>query len=63
MQDVLEIKKAKLELARVNLAKQEMEFKIEERLQEIARLKEHIALQEKREQELHIIISKMEKGV
>jgi peptidoglycan hydrolase CwlO-like protein len=41
----LELKKKELELERVKLAKKEMEFKIEERLEEIDRLKSHIEIQ------------------
>jgi hypothetical protein len=48
----LEIKKKRLELSKVRVAKEELEFKIEERLEDISRLKEHIAVQEKREREL-----------
>lgn len=48
----LEIKRKKLELARVQISKQELEFKIEERLDEIKRIKEHIEIQIKREKEL-----------
>lgn len=52
----LELKKKQLELARVQIARQELEFKIEERLDEIERLKTHIEIQNKREQELKIEI-------
>jgi hypothetical protein len=41
----LEQKKKHLELQRVKLAQQELEFKIEEKLEEIERLKTHIAIQ------------------
>lgn len=41
----LELKKKKLEYQRVKLAKDELEFKIEERLEEIDRLKSHILIQ------------------
>lgn len=50
--DSLEIKKIKAELARVTAAKLEMEYRIEERLQEIERLKEQVKLQNAKEQEL-----------
>jgi hypothetical protein len=49
----LDKKKRELELARVRLARQEMEFKIEERLAEIDKLKEHIDIQKKREEDLN----------
>lgn len=48
----LELKKIILELQKVKTAKLEMEVKIEEREQEIVRLKEYILVQEKREKEL-----------
>jgi hypothetical protein len=48
----LERKKKKLELSRVQLAREEMEVKIEERLAEIERLKEFIAVQEAKEKEI-----------
>ena len=48
----LDKKRKQLEYSRVQLAKQELELKIEERLDEIERLKEHIKIQIKREEEL-----------
>jgi len=48
----LEKSRKELELSRVRYAKQEMEFKILERLADIERLKENIKSQEKREEEL-----------
>lgn len=48
----LEKKKKQLELARVSLAKQELELKIEERLDEIQRLRDAIVLQDKKINEL-----------
>jgi hypothetical protein len=48
----LEIERKKIELKRVTLSKDEMEFKILERLADIDRLKENIAVQEKRIKEL-----------
>lgn len=44
--NTLEKKKKELELQRVELAKKELEFKIEERMDEVSRLKEHIAIQD-----------------
>jgi hypothetical protein len=41
----LEQKKKVLELAKVEVARKELEFKIEERLEEIERLKAHIQTQ------------------
>lgn len=49
----LELKKKKLELERVTFAKKELEFKIEERLYEIERIKEQIVIQDKRILELN----------
>ena len=48
----LEIKRKKLELERVKLAQSEMEFKIEERLQDIERLNAEIEKQKQRQAEL-----------
>jgi hypothetical protein len=43
----LDRKRKELELMRVELGKQELEFKIEERLDEVRRLREHIETQNK----------------
>ena len=48
----LELKKKQTELLRVQAAKAELELRVEERLEEIARIKEHIIIQEKREHEI-----------
>lgn len=48
----IEKKKAELELMRVQAARMDLEIRIEEMKEEIKRLAEHIAIQEKREQEL-----------
>lgn len=53
----MEMKRKKLELARVELARQEQELKIEERLEEIERIKGHIEIQLKKEQELRAELS------
>lgn len=45
----LDLKRKKLELMRVQTAKHELEFKIEERLEEIERLKAHIKVQQETE--------------
>jgi chromosome segregation ATPase len=50
--DPLEVKRLKLELKRVDTAKEEMEFRIEERLAEISRLKDNIKIQEAKMAEL-----------
>jgi peptidoglycan hydrolase CwlO-like protein len=44
--DNLEIKKKELELKRVELAKEELAFKIEEKLSEIQRIKDNIVIQD-----------------
>ena len=48
----LEKKRKELELSRVRMARQELEFRIEERMEEIARVRENIEVQKKREAEL-----------
>jgi HAMP domain-containing protein len=48
----LEKKKKQLELARVSLAKQELELKIEEKLDEIGRLESAIVIQDKKIEDL-----------
>lgn len=52
----LEIKRMKLELIKVSAAKAELEFKIDERLEDIARIKEHVKIQEAKEEELRLKI-------
>lgn len=61
MDKKFEKKRVELELLKVSTAKAELEFKIEERLQEIERIKEHIVIQEKRQYELKQQINQMEK--
>lgn len=48
----LDLKRKKLELGRVRMARQELEFRIEERQEEIQRLQEHINTQKEKEQQL-----------
>jgi hypothetical protein len=48
----LDNKRKQAELMRVKAARMELEVKIEERLEEIERLKQHIEIQIKKEQEL-----------
>lgn len=48
----LELKRKELELSRVELARQEQEFKIEERMEEIKRLQSMVTIQETKENEL-----------
>jgi len=57
----LDSKRKHLELARVKMARQELEFKVEERLEEIDRIKNHIEIQKQREQELILEIEKENK--
>lgn len=58
----LELKRMKLELIKVAAARHEMEFRIEERLDEINRIKEHIKIQEAKEAELAQKIQEAEKA-
>lgn len=53
----MELKRKKLELSRVSLAREEQEFKIEERMEEIKRLQAMIEIQMKKEQELQAEIT------
>ena len=48
----LDHKRKQLELSRVKTARQELEFKIEESLDQIERLKEHIKIQIEKETSL-----------
>lgn len=48
----LEHKRMVLELKRVDMAREEMQFRIEERLEEIARLQDNIKIQEAKIKEL-----------
>jgi hypothetical protein len=50
----LERKKKELELSKVKCGRQEMEFKILERLEEIERLKDNLKIQDKRISELEL---------
>jgi hypothetical protein len=57
----IEIKKIKLELSRVTTARLDMEIRIEERLAEIERIKESMAVQESKEAELTAKLEESEK--
>ena len=60
----MELKRKKLELSRVSLAREEQEFKIEERMEEIKRIEAMIEIQKKKEQEIQAEIAALqEKGV
>lgn len=48
----LELKKKKLEYSRVSLAREELEVKVAERQEEIARMQEYIVIQSAKEDEL-----------
>lgn len=48
----IELKRKQLELSRVELARQEQELKIEERLEEIERIKSMMQIQINKEEEL-----------
>lgn len=56
----LELSRKKLELMRVETARHELEFKIEERLEEIKRIQEHIRIQKEKEEQLKQEIKKLE---
>lgn len=56
----LDLKRIKLELVKVAAARAELEFRIEERLDEIERLKEHIKVQLDREEELTLKIEQLD---
>jgi hypothetical protein len=58
----IEYTRKKLELARVTLAKEEMELRIQERLDEISRLEENIKIQEKTEEKLKTELAQMSGG-
>lgn len=57
----IEVKKVRLELMKVSTAKAEMEIRIHERLEEIERIKEHMKIQETKEQELNVRLKELEK--
>ena len=56
----LELKRTKLELIKVAAARAELEFKIEERLEDINRIKDHIKIQLDKEAELAAKIEEAE---
>ena len=57
----LELKRMKLELIKVAAARAEMEFRIEERLEDINRIRDNIKLQLDKEVELKAKIDEAEK--
>lgn len=56
----LEKKKTQVELMRVQTARMELEYKIEERKEEIRRMEEHIKIQIDKEVELNEKLKEME---
>lgn len=56
----LEIKRMKLELVKVAAARAELEFRVEERMDEINRIRDHIKVQLDKEAELQTKISEAE---
>lgn len=58
----LELKRMKLELVKVAAARAEMEFRIEERLEDIARIKDNINVQLDKEAELRAKIEEASKA-
>ena len=57
----LELKKTQVELMRVQTARMELEYKIEERLEDIKRMEDHIKTQEEKEKELSAKIADLTK--
>lgn len=57
----LELKRKQLELSRVQLAREEQELKIEERMDEINRLKSAIEIQIEKEEQLKAEIAALTK--
>ena len=59
----LELKRMKLELVKVAAARCELEFRVDERLDEINRIKDNIKIQADKEAELAAKIADAEKSV
>lgn len=57
----LELKRLKLDLIRISAAKAELQFKIEERVEDIRRIEENIKISEAKEEELILKIAEAEK--
>ena len=57
----IDLKRKKLELSRVTLAREEQELKIEERMEEIKRLQSMIEIQKSKEQELSAEVAELTK--
>jgi hypothetical protein len=58
----LELKKVKLELVKVQAARCELEYRVEERLEEIDRIKSNIQIQLNKEAELQTKIAQEEQN-
>lgn len=58
----LDLKRMKLELVKVAAARAELEFRVEERLDEINRIQEHVKVQTDKEAELQQKIADAEKS-
>ena len=58
----LDLKRMKLELVKVAAARAELEFRVEERLDEINRIQEHIKVQFDKEADLQQKIADVEKS-
>lgn len=58
----LELKRMKLEFVKVQAARADLEFRVEERLDEIARIKDNIKIQLDKEAELSAKIADAEKS-
>ena len=56
----LEHKRLKMELLKASAAKAELEYKVEERRRDIARIEDHIRLQEEREKQILAEIEALE---
>ena len=50
--NAIELKKLQVELARVQVGKMELELKIEERMEDVQRLQDHVKLSEAKESEI-----------
>lgn len=55
----LELKRKEVELLRVIAAKEELKLKIEEKLEEIKRIQDHVKIQESTENKLKIEINNL----
>ena len=60
MSSPLELKKMKVELLRVSAAKAELEYRIEESMENIKRIEDSIKIQKDKEEELSAKIQAME---